>query len=167
MHDGPLRRLVKRLARVPFDASLALRRRRNPSRWLLSGECRSCAACCEEPSIQVDPLTFRLTPLRAPFLWWQRVVNGFEWVRNESPRVLVFRCTHFDPATRRCDSYDSRPGMCRDYPRLLLESAWPEFLPSCGHRAVDRRGEATLVALGRAGVSEAKQRELAVKLRLR
>jgi Fe-S-cluster containining protein len=38
---------------------------------------------------------------------------------------FVFECTHFDRITRRCDSYASRPGMCRDYPRVLLDQAAP------------------------------------------
>ena len=71
------------------------------------------------------------------FLAWQKHVNGFELVRRErETRALVFRCTHFDRATRTCDSYDSRPGMCRDYPRLLLWQPHPELLPGCGYRAV-------------------------------
>ena len=115
----------------------------------------------------MDALTFRLAVLRAPVLWWQRVVNGFTFVRAEAPSVFVFDCTHFDRGTRRCDSYDSRPAMCRDYPRLLLDSAWPEFLPGCGHRAIDRLGADTLVALGRAGVDDRTREAIAEKLRLR
>jgi Fe-S-cluster containining protein len=77
------------------------------------------------------------TPKRA-FLWWQRHVNGFVLQRsNREERVFVMSCTHFDRTTRRCDSYASRPFMCRDYPRLLLDQSWPEFFPSCGHRAVN------------------------------
>jgi Fe-S-cluster containining protein len=78
--------------------------------------------------------------LRAPFLWWQRVVNGFE-LRSEDARrkVFVFHCTHFDPARRTCDSYRSRPGMCRDYPRLLMWQPAPEMLPGCGYRPIDPR----------------------------
>jgi len=158
---------VKRVARVPFDVATWWRRRRDPPRFVLEGACESCGACCEEPSIRVDRLTFRLAVFRGPFLAWQRVVNGFEFKRAEAPSVFVFRCSHFDAATRRCDAYDSRPGMCRDYPRLLLEAAWPEFLPRCGHRARDLNGDRLLVALGRAGVSAETQAELAERLKLR
>ena len=51
----------------------------------------------------------------------------------------MFRCTHFDPSERRCDSYSSRPGMCRDYPRALLFQPAPELLPGCGYRPVSRK----------------------------
>jgi Fe-S-cluster containining protein len=59
--------------------------------------------------------------LRRVFLWWQRVVNGFELKATHArERTFVFTCTHFDEATRLCDSYGSRPGLCRDYPRATL-----------------------------------------------
>ena len=48
------------------------------------------------------------------------------------------RCTHFDRSTRACDSYSSRPGMCRDYPRALLYQTHPVLLPGCGYRPLAR-----------------------------
>jgi Fe-S-cluster containining protein len=86
--------------------------------------------------------------VRRAFLWWQRVVNGFELSgRDAEARAFVFRCTHFDRATRSCDSYDSRPGMCRDYPRALLWQPAPEMLPGCGYRGVAPNAERLLAAL--------------------
>jgi Fe-S-cluster containining protein len=88
--------------------------------------------------IRVPAPLFYLRSLRLLFLWWQRSVNGFERLAEDRRgRTFVFRCTHFDPITRLCDSYASRPGMCRDYPRVLLDGPAPEFLPGCTHRAVD------------------------------
>jgi uncharacterized protein len=141
MRDGPARRAVKALARAryAFDlrATRALRRRRGERPYELGGACRRCARCCEAPAIQVGRLTWYLPTLRRAFLWWQRVVNGFEATgRDASARVFVFRCTHFDEATRSCDSYASRPGLCRDYPRALLWQPHPEMLPGCGYRPV-------------------------------
>ena len=78
---------------------------------------------------------------RALFVAWQWHINGFELVdRVRAGRALVFRCTHYDPDTRRCDSYDSRPWMCRDYPRVVLDQAWPELFADCSHRLVDTAG---------------------------
>ena len=67
--------------------------------------------------------------------------------RDRRERTFVFRCTHFDPATRSCDSYASRPGMCRDYPRALLQQAHPELLPGCGYRPLARNADALRRAL--------------------
>jgi hypothetical protein len=140
MKDGLVRRALKAAARARFavDVSVdrAIRRRRAP--WFeLGGECRRCARCCEAPSIAVHAVVWHLSGLRTLFLWWQRVVNGFELVEaRRGDRTFVFRCTHFDPATRRCDSYDSRPGMCRDYPRALLYQPEPEMMKGCGYRPV-------------------------------
>jgi hypothetical protein len=152
VRDGTVRRLVKRMAWWRFRTDLALtraiRRARGERPFRLGGDCRRCARCCEAPAIQVGRAVFHLRTLRGPFLWWQRVVNGFE-LRSQDPRLrlFVFHCTHFDPVGRTCDSYDSRPGMCRDYPRLLLWQPAPEMLPGCGYRPVDPRAEALRRAL--------------------
>jgi len=140
MRDGPLRRAAKCFALGAFAFDLAvertLRRGRGERPYVLAGDCRRCARCCEAPAIQVFALVFHSPSLRRLFLWWQQAVNGFV-VTEARPetRTFVFRCTHFDPRTRACDSYSSRPGMCRDYPRLQLWQASPEFLPGCGYRA--------------------------------
>lgn len=165
MRDGPLRRAVKRAAWWRFRADLALhralRRARGEAPFVLGGECRRSAACCEAPSIAVGAVTWSVRPLRQAFLWWQRQVNGFELRSAEArSRVFVFRCSHFDPATRSCDSYDSRPGMCRDYPRLLLWQASPEMLPGCGYRAVSPRAPGLRDALERANLSAEQRRKL-------
>ena len=162
MRDGPLRRAVKLLARGAFAFDLAVerasRRARGERRYLLGGDCRRCARCCEAPTIQVFALVFHSRRLRRLFLWWQEAVNGFVLTEaRPGTRTFVFRCTHFDPATRACDSYSSRPGICRDYPRLQLWQATPEFLPGCGYRALSP-GAARLRVLLDAEPMTAEQR---------
>ena len=167
MKDGPLRRAVKALLRWPWELELRLRRARRRPLHVLAGECRLCARCCEDPSIQVGRLVWYLPRLRRAFVWWQRQVNGFELTgRLVEQRALVFRCTHFDPVTRRCDSYESRPGMCRDYPRLLLDQPAPAFLPGCGYRAVARNAEGLRRALENSGLPEEKLARLRRDLKL-
>lgn len=152
MRDGPIRRAVKRVAwwrfRVDLALTRAIRRAGGERPYRLGGDCRRCARCCEAPAIHVGRAVFHLRSLRAPFLWWQRVVNGFE-LRSEDARerLFVFQCTHFDPVTRACDSYGSRPGMCRDYPRLLMWQPAPEMLPGCGYRPIDPRADRLRQAL--------------------
>ena len=152
MRDGPIKRALKRVALANFCLDVALTRAilrlRGQHPYRFGGECRRCAACCEAPGIQVGRLVWYLPTLRRLFLWWQRQVNGFELVsRAPAQRVFVFRCTHFDSTTRSCDSYDSRPGMCRDYPRALLHQPSPEMLPGCGYRPVARNADGMIAAL--------------------
>ena len=171
MRDGFLLREVKRVARWRFSADLFLhrawRRARGERPYRLGGECRRCARCCEAPAIKVSRAVWYVPALRRAFLWWHRRVNGFEpTARDRAARAFVFRCTHFDPVTRSCDSYDSRPGMCRDYPRLLLWDPNPEMLPGCGYRPVARNAEGMLRALQQASLGEDRLARLKKDLHL-
>jgi len=171
MRDGPFLRAVKRVALWRFQADLAahraLRRARGERPWALRGSCERCAACCEAPSIAAGLVTWSVPLARRVFLWWQRRVNGFELVRaDEDDRSFVFRCTHFDRATRSCDSYGSRPGMCRDYPRLLLWQPNPELLSGCGYRAAPPNADGLRTALDRLGLTPEQREKLRKGLRL-
>ena len=153
---------MKRLARWCWSVDVAVHRACQRARgnrpFLLGGDCRRCAACCEAPAIHAPSLLFHLPRIRAAFLAWQRVVNGFHLVEARPwGHLFVFRCTHFDRETRSCDSYGSRPGICRDYPRLILFQPQPEFLAGCGYRAVSPNAKGLLKALEGRGLSpEAK-----------
>ena len=171
MRDGFLRRAVKRVALLGFRANLAAhrawRRARGDRPWTLTGGCRRSGGCCEAPAIAANRLWWTVRLARRLFLAWQHRVNGFELVPAETrDRVFVFRCSHFDPATRSCDSYDSRPGPCRDYPRVLLWQASPELLPGCGFRARPPNAEGLEAALERAELTEDQREKLRRGLRL-
>lgn len=173
MRDGPGRRALKWVARcfAAFDlrATRAIMRLRGQApRYRLEGSCEGCGRCCEEPSIQVSRLVWALPTLRWLFLAWQRRVNGFELLRAERQgRFFAFRCTHYDPDTRQCDSYTSRPLMCRDYPRPLLDQPFPEFFPECTYRPVSRCGADLIQGMREAGLSEEAIAEVERKLMLK
>jgi len=38
-------------------------------------------------------------------------------VLESAPDTERFTCRHWDEGTRLCTAYESRPGMCRDYPQ--------------------------------------------------
>ena len=143
MRDGPLRCLVKPVARWVQGADLALGRLvlrlEGEPLYRLEGACSGCGSCCEHPTVLLPRVLFRLRSYRSLLVAWHRWVNGLELeLADRRSGALVFRCTHFDPATRACDSYASRPTMCRDYPRPLLYQAAPELFPACTHRVVYR-----------------------------
>jgi len=169
MKDGLIRRALKAVALGVFIVNIkttrAIRRRRGEKPFRLGGACRACAKCCEEPGIQVDKITWYVPLFRRLFLLWHQRVNGFELV-GEDPKhkVFLFRCTHFDWETRQCDSYSSRPGMCRDYPRNQLWQGRPDFLPGCGYRAIHPNAKAFTEALEKEGLSGEKLEEVKKKL---
>ena len=171
MKDGPLRRALKAAVRAIWTLEIGLRRGldrlRGRARWRLGGACGGCARCCEAPGIRVGALVWFLPTARRVFLGWQRQVNGFVFARADRPsRAFVFRCTHFDPESRRCDSYQSRPHMCRDYPRALLDQPWPELFDGCGFRAVPRDRDRQRAALDAVGLPAEQRRALGQRLRL-
>jgi hypothetical protein len=176
MVDPPPLRWLKALVRSAWTVEYALRRGfgrvasrfGGPAGYRLGGACGGCARCCERPSIRSGTWTWRLRTLRAVFLGWQRRVNGFELVEADpETHTFVFRCTHFDSATRRCDSYTSRPFLCRDYPRALLEQPWPDLFPECGFRPIARNAAALKAALAATELSEEARAELERRLFLR
>jgi hypothetical protein len=171
MRDGPFRRAVKRVACWNFDLNVgahrALRHLRGERPYGLGGACQRSGACCEAPSIRVGWLVWSRAALRRPFLWWQERVNGFVLVaRHSRTRTFVFRCTHFDPAARSCDSYDSRPGICRDYPRYLMWQPHPELVPVCGFRPVAPGAAALRAALEGRGLTPEQRSRLRAGLHL-
>jgi Fe-S-cluster containining protein len=166
MIDGIAKSLLKRLVAWLWRVELAVGRRLAPRRWELSGSCNGCGACCVEPSICVGVLTWRLPTLRRLFLFWQRHVNGFELLRVErETRTFVFRCAHYQADTRRCDSYRRRPAMCRDYPRVHLDSAWPDLFDGCGY-SVRSLNAGLREQIDATGLSAESKAELKKKLRL-
>jgi uncharacterized protein len=135
--------------------------------YRLAGSCRRCGHCCQSPAIQVSPLLLYLPLIRRLVLKWHQVVNGLELVREErSAGLMAFRCTHWDPATGLCDSYSSRPGMCRDYPGNLVYAADPELFETCGYRVVLKNAARMATALEEAGLSAETLAELKANLHI-
>jgi uncharacterized protein len=171
LKDGILRRAVKTAALAGFTVNCTLdrvvRRLRGERFYRLEGSCHCSGQCCESPAIRATWWLWYLRTLRRLFLWWQRVVNGLELTETDPRgRIFVFRCTHFDPVSRRCDSYGSRPGMCRDYPRVQLTQPNPELFPRCGYRLVAPNAEALRRALSGRGLTEQQMERLTRGLHL-
>jgi len=153
--------------RADLAAHRALRRASGERPWALGGGCSRSGGCCEAPAIAVGRLAWSMPTLRRLFLAWQRRVNGFELTSaDERARTFVFRCSHFDRRTRSCDSYGSRPAMCRDYPRHLMWQPNPELLPGCGYRAVAPNAPGLRASIERLDLSPAQRDRLRRGLRL-
>jgi len=171
VRDGSFLRAAKRVALWSYRADLAvhraLRRARGERPWTLGGACHRSGGCCEAPAIAVGRLTWLLPTVRRLFLAWQRRVNGFDLVSADARgRLFVFRCSHYERETRSCDSYDSRPGVCRDYPRNLMWQPNPEMLPSCGHRATPPNAAGLRTSIDQLDLTPAQREKLRRGLRL-
>jgi hypothetical protein len=171
MRDGISRRALKRVAlghfRIEVGLRRAWRRARGERPWPLGGGCQRSGGCCEAPTIAVGPLVWFLPSVRRLFLAWHKHVNGFELVREDAQsQALVFHCTHFDRVARSCDSFGSRPGMCRDYPNVLLWQPRPELLPGCGYRVLTPNAQGLKEALDRLDLTPEQRAKLREGLRL-
>ena len=163
MRDNLPRRVLKRLALAAFEVDLAFERkwRKEKPLFELGGACQRCAKCCEAPAISPFWPFRRFRSLRSLFLSWQKHVNGFQLVREDKLlQAFVFRCEHFDRKTRLCDSYETRPGMCRDYPRRLMYQPHPEMLDGCGYRPVAFGAAGMLGALRKQKLTEEQMAKL-------
>ena len=168
MRDSLPLRVLKATVRALWTLEYGVRRTFNRKRYRLGGACGGCAKCCEKPTIRAGFFTWSIPGMRELFLIWQRVVNGFELIEvDEEEALFVFRCTHFDWRTRKCGSYASRPFMCRDYPRALLDQPWPVLFDACGFRPIARNAEQMRAALRDQQIPEAEREKLEKKLYLR
>ena len=168
MRDGPLRSLLKRLTLSVrrFDLTV-MRRSHSKAPYVLGGACRRSGSCCEAPALGAGWSTMAIPLLRRAFLAWQRHVNGFELVETlDTERTFIFRCHHFDRETRTCDSYATRPSVCRDYPVNLLDQPNPVFLPGCGHRPILHNAAAFRLALAEQDLSPEQRSALHRNLHL-
>jgi uncharacterized cysteine cluster protein YcgN (CxxCxxCC family) len=169
MKDGLGRKAFKFISRLRYQTDLNLTRKIKSARgeqfYRLTGSCRSCGKCCETPMIPVFPLLFFFKSVRWAIVTWHRMINGFEFLQaDRRQKCLVFRCTHWDPVTKHCDSYETRPGMCRDYPRNLLDSPQPVFLEGCGYGARLKNSTLMDAALTDAGLPEDRLQALKQQL---
>ena len=171
MKDGPLKATVKLVARLRYQADL------NITRWIkgfsgepyfqLVGACNRCGQCCRTPVIPVHPILFYLPIIKRLVIGWHWVVNGLELIREERRAgLLVFECSHWDEASGQCDSYKSRPGMCRDYPGNLVYAADPELFDTCGYRVVLKNAAQMARALEEADLSPETLQELKASLHI-
>ena len=154
---------MKRLALAAFELDLVFEKkfRREKPMYELGGSCEKCARCCDAPAISVFWPFRKFRSLRALFLAWQTHVNQFHLVREDKAlQAFIFRCGHFDRATRRCDSYDTRPGLCRDYPRRLMYQSNPEMLDGCGYRPVAFGASRMMNALRRQNLTPEQMEKL-------
>lgn len=170
MRDGPIRATIKSAAMLRFYIDLWLWRlwrrvRGLPPRFDVQGSCEGCGQCCETPTLQVPYVLLRYPPILNIFLWWQRIVNGFDFVRADIARhELVFTCTHYDRVSKECDSYATRPGMCRDYPINLRYAERAQLFDECSFVLVDRLEVRLDTALHAAGLPPEKIAEIKQRL---
>jgi uncharacterized protein len=170
--EGTGKRIIKHIAWWRYAVDLWITRKimtlRGEKLYELRGSCVRCGRCCEHPTIQMTEVAYHIGWIRNSIIWWQTHVNGFKLHKNQKfDALLVFTCSHFNPETRTCDAYSTRPGMCRDYPMNQAYSVNPTFFEECGFYAVDKRAKSFRAALEKTGLPPEKLEELYERLHLK
>jgi Fe-S-cluster containining protein len=87
--------------------------------------CAKCPAyCCSYPEIEVTPRDIERLAKRfeLPYAVAEERFTKLQpkekvrLLRHRKDTVFATVCTFLDPQSRRCTVYESRPGVCRDYP---------------------------------------------------
>lgn len=169
MRDNFAQKLIKNSFRTYYLFSLWLNRKRLKRKGLpkytLIGNCESCGKCCENPAIKIGFLLNNIKFFKYLYNLWQKKINGFIFQKhNQETKVFYFICNHWDSNSKKCDSYDSRPGMCRDYPRNLLYSSIPDFFKECGYKPLDKNAKKFNLALDKISIDEEKKKKIKEKL---
>ena len=100
-------------------------------------DCQKCPAyCCSYPLIEINKRD--IARLAKHFgLTYERAETRFtKFDKGEKSRALRHQkdphfksvCMFLDTQTRQCTVYDSRPGVCRDYPPDVPRCGYWEFL---------------------------------------
>ena len=107
---------------IPVRAS---QRASQPTAPRVAYTCAKCPGyCCSYPEIEVTPrdierlakrfdLSYREAEERFTKLQPKEKVR---LLRHQKDTVFATICMFFDTKKRRCTVYESRPGVCRDYP---------------------------------------------------
>lgn len=165
MKDSGLKKSIKWLALIRYRIDLGFTRfilkLQGEPAYEMRGRCCNCGECCKTPMIHTFALFFYLKSLRWLCLTWHKKINGFEFIsENRIKRIFIFRCTHFDPETKLCDAYSSRPGICRDYPKNILYNTPPDFLPECTFSALSKNAEKINETLDKLDLSPEKLKKI-------
>jgi Fe-S-cluster containining protein len=106
-----------------------------PTAWKIGGSCKQCGKCCEEILLKAHPALLKgnwITKLTVKWIEW---VFQFYLIRiDREGKYLVFSC-HHRGADGKCQVYNWRPSVCRNYP-LLDYFKEPRFLDGCGYYGV-------------------------------
>jgi Fe-S-cluster containining protein len=172
MQDTFIKKIIKSIARTRYQIDLGITRKikamRGEQLYELAGSCNSCGKCCVTPTIKVFLPFFYLKTARWIIIHWHKTINGFEFIgENRKEKYFIFSCTHWQPDTKLCDAYASRPGLCIVYPRNLVDSTNPVFMEGCGFYAIRKNAGTMEKALDKLELSEEKLDELKRKLHLK
>jgi Fe-S-cluster containining protein len=91
----------------------------------VSYSCAKCPGyCCSYPEIEVTARDIERLAKRFDLAYREaeerftklHPTEKVRLLRHKKDRVFATTCMFFDQKARRCTVYESRPGVCRDYP---------------------------------------------------
>lgn len=125
------RAFIKYLAFVPILLSVTSFGK--AKKRILAGECTQCGFCCEHiplPGLKKggNEDENRFLSFMEP-VDWHKDIN--EFYHNEAWKI--YRCRHHDKDTGKCMIYETRPKICRDYPKDIRKTEHLIY-KNCGYK---------------------------------
>lgn len=99
---------------------------------ILTGQCRQCGACCRR--LQLQPGKKWLSSKRdfKSLVKRHPEFDRFEISGRDPQRLLIFNCTKLG-SDNRCQDYENRPQLCRDFPNKAIFFCGGALPEGCGY----------------------------------
>lgn len=98
---------------------------------ILTGHCRQCGSCCRRLQLQHGKQWLRSRRKFNALIKNDPEFARFEVIGRDRQGLLVFNCNMLG-ADNRCQDYDNRPRLCRDFPDKEIFFCGATLPDGCG-----------------------------------
>jgi len=109
-----------------------LRLRLTKKELILTGQCRQCGACCRRLQLKSGKKWLRSKRDFNSLVKRQPEFACFEIRGRDPQRLLIFNCTNLG-TDNRCQDYNNRPQLCRDFPSKAIFFCGGQLPEGCGY----------------------------------
>lgn len=111
---------------------------------ILTGHCRQCGACCRRLQLQPGKKWLRSKSDFKALVKKHPEFARFKISGRDPQRLLVFNCTQLG-ADNRCQDYENRPQLCRDFPNKAIFFCGGHLPENCGYSLSEGTAFTTLL----------------------
>ena len=109
-----------------------LRLRLGGKELIITGSCRQCGACCRRLQLEQANRWMRSKREFKKLVKEQPEFARFQISGRDKQGLLVFNCRSLG-SDNRCQDYDNRPQLCRDFPNKGIFFCGGQLPNGCGY----------------------------------